>query len=595
MFLSNRHRFTLLAIALILLNACVAPKMVKTEQQANRQVSPDRFQGSLQSYWLDQPEIKRWRQPENDNQRLFNWMSNELAIYKGDVKGLQELSRIAIELNQAQAYKRVADLAFSTNEEAIAYDMVSRWLMLQPDNLQAHRWALNLEMVKLQPGADYSKVLYHIDWLLEDSSVPEAQRFTNLATQLAQFKQKDAVSEIMQRVVEKHQDNASAHMAQANLALILKEELIAWKALDRALALTPDYTSAIILQSQMRYRKGDVKAAIQQLDLALKKDKQNRTLRNAYARMLLNNKQYKKATYQYEYLLEDRPGDESLLFTLGVLSIDAEDYKKAQRYFDRLQATSTRQNEASFYLGRIAELKKDYQAAISYYLSVYGGNYFAESRFRAAWAYASLDKFESAYELLINMRQQDDKAIRHRSYLAQGQLLREQKRYQEAMAIYTEALEQQPNNEELLYARSLAAERLDRFDILEQDLKTILQNDPDNIDALNALGYAMLNMTRRYDEAYDLIKRALQLAPESGAIIDSYGWALYRKGQLQESLVYLRKAYELIPDPEIAAHLGEVLWLLGNKQEAEQIWNAALKDAPDSEIVLNTINRLKNQ
>lgn len=573
----------------------------KSSEQTHVAANKD-YQSDLQSqaYWLDRPKTVDWKQASSElpESPLYNWMLNELSAYKGNVEqSLPELARLAEELNQPEAYKRVANIAFYAKDDQTAYNMVSRWLLLEPEQEQARRMALNLEIERAQlnlPDAR-NNIQTHIDWLLKHGDDPMRQRFLDLVAQLGQQRNKKLSLELMESVVEAHPNNADAHAAYGNLAVLFNQADTARKALSKALEIDPKQSNAIILLSQLRYRKGDVKGALAQLSQAVKHDPKNVSLRNNYARMLVNSKQYKKARYQYEYLLEDNPSDESILFTLGILSIDNKDYERAKTYFDRLQGIGTRQNEANFYLGRIAEVQEKYQDAISNYLSVYGGSYLLESRFRATWSYAAQKNYAVAYQLLRDLREQDDKAVKLRTYAAEGQLLRQEGRYQDAFDLYTLAIEKHPDNNDLLYARSLVSEKVGRLDVLERDLRAILKREPDNADALNALGYALLNLTQRYDEAFQLIKQALQLEPDSGAIMDSYGWALYRKGQYEDALIYLRKAFEIIPDPEIAAHLGEVLWVTGDKKAAEQIWNDALKQVPDDETVLRTINRLKNQ
>ena len=171
-------------------------------------------------------------------------------------------------------------------------------------------------------------------------------------------------------------------------------------------------------------------------------------------------------------------------------------------------------------------------------------------------------------------------------------MLREQKFYAEAKALYDHALGEIPNRVELLYQRAMVADKLDDLVLLEQDLMAILENEPDYVEALNSLGYTLADRTDRYEEAYAYIRRALELRPDAAHILDSYGWVNFRMGRLDEALLYLRKAAEAVYDPEIAAHLGEVLWEQGDHAAARDIWDEAIKKSPDSETLLNTMQRL---
>ena len=160
------------------------------------------------------------------------------------------------------------------------------------------------------------------------------------------------------------------------------------------------------------------------------------------------------------------------------------------------------------------------------------------------------------------------------------------------MAVLDAALGSYPEQADLLYARAMVAERIDRLDLLERDLRAIIARDPNHAEALNALGYTLADRTDRHREALELVERALALEPDEHHIVDSMGWVLYRLGRHEEAAEHLRRSYEGEPDPVVAAHLGEVLWTLGRQEEAREIWESALEDAPDNEVLLETIERL---
>ncbi len=212
------------------------------------------------------------------------------------------------------------------------------------------------------------------------------------------------------------------------------------------------------------------------------------------------------------------------------------------------------------------------------------------ARVRIAGIYAERGEVEQAREILQQLRDQYPEGAAT-LYLIEGELLREQDLTQQAVDVYTDGLLAKPDDPDLLYARAMLAVAMDRVDLLEQDLRRILTADPDHVDALNALGYTLADRTERFDEAQSLIERALQLRPDEPAILDSMGWLLFRKGDAQSAEPYLRQALEGVFDAEIAAHLGEVLWMLDKKDEARQIWNRALAEDPKHEYLLRTIGR----
>ena len=163
-----------------------------------------------------------------------------------------------------------------------------------------------------------------------------------------------------------------------------------------------------------------------------------------------------------------------------------------------------------------------------------------------------------------------------RLFLVEGEILNEAERYQDAYDLYNKALDEFVDNGELLYARAMTAEKLNKLDVLEQDLRKVLARNPNNAEALNALGYTLADRTSRYEEALDFVKRALELRPTDFYIVDSLGWVYYRLGNYDEAVKYLRRAFELKMDPDVAAHLGEVLWVKGDKDEARKVWQQAL-------------------
>ncbi len=178
--------------------------------------------------------------------------------------------------------------------------------------------------------------------------------------------------------------------------------------------------------------------------------------------------------------------------------------------------------------------------------------------------------------------------------LAEAQLLREANQPKTAFDLVGQALDRLPNNPELLYDYAMLAEKIERVDVLEASLRKLIEIRPEHAHAYNALGYSLAERNQRLPEARELIERALQLAPDDSFIVDSMGWVLYRMGNLKDALGYLRRAFAGRPDAEIAAHLGEVLWALGERDEAERVWNDANRANPDNETLVNTIKRLKH-
>jgi len=239
-------------------------------------------------------------------------------------------------------------------------------------------------------------------------------------------------------------------------------------------------------------------------------------------------------------------------------------------------------------LGRIAEYLKRYPEAVQWYHSVPGGDELSEARLRAANAQALAGRLPLALEE-VHAIQSDavvDDDVRRDAYLLEAELRQRGDDSAGELDALARGLAAYPDDNGLLYARALTWERRDDIPRAEADLRKILVTDPENVPALNALGYTLADRTGRLQEALELIDRARVAEPDNAAIVDSYGWVLYRLGRKEEALVQLRRAWTLAKDPEIASHVGEVLWVLGKHDEARHFFDEAAKLDPENRALL---------
>jgi len=264
----------------------------------------------------------------------------------------------------------------------------------------------------------------------------------------------------------------------------------------------------------------------------------------------------------------------------------------AEKYLKQALALRPQNDQARLYLGQVAEQAKRYPEAARWYREITNGEYYFEAQVRLGIVTARQGDLTAARRLLDGIDVQND-TQRVQVALAQEQILREAKQYREALAVLNAAIQAVPDDKDLLYARALAAEKLNMVDVTERDLRAILKQDPKNVNALNALGYTLTDRTTRYQEALELLQQAMTLKPDDAFILDSMGWLQYRLGNNAEAVKYLKRALDLRNDAEIAAHLGEVLWVMGNHREAESVWNRALHETPDSEALTSVIKKYK--
>jgi len=300
-----------------------------------------------------------------------------------------------------------------------------------------------------------------------------------------------------------------------------------------------------------------------------------------------------EARKQFEAVANANPQNPDVIYAVGLLAFQLKDYQAAEGYLKRVLGLNYRDPDAVRYLlGQVAEEQKQWPQAIQHYDSIKGSDHELPARMRTANAMAKQGKVDEALAYLRRVadeRPEDEAQL----IVAEAQILRDANRSQDAFKLLSEALDKQPDQPDILYDLALTAEKLERFDLLETHLRKLIQVKPDHAHAYNALGYSFAERNIRLAEARKLIEKALEISPEDYFIIDSLGWVLYREGDLKGAARELRRAYVGRPDAEIGAHLGEVLWLLGEREEARRVWDESLKAGPENETLQKTIKRLR--
>ena len=289
---------------------------------------------------------------------------------------------------------------------------------------------------------------------------------------------------------------------------------------------------------------------------------------------------------------QDRSRHQDLL-SLGLLELQAGDMRLAEKYLKELLSKEQFRSDAYYHLGRLAIIEEHFNLAINRLLRVDKSNLVIEARKLLATVALKIKSPKKA-QLWFKEARLLFPSLKDELYLAEAQFQTANNMATDAVPILTDALSREPNNVQVLYTRALAYEQLGNIDSTEADLRRILKLKPNSPDALNALGYTLADQTDRYSEALHLISQALELNPESPAIIDSMGWVLLKLGRLDEAEVYLEKAWEKTQDHEIAAHYGELLWRLGRKYDARRIWDMGYESSPESDKIRSTIQRLTN-
>ena len=520
-------------------------------------------------------------------QTLYALLAAETAGLRGDIDfALRSYLEQARLTGDPGVIARAVQIAQYSGNEAALGELGPLWAEHEPDNPQARE----LAMLALLSQGKAQEALGHAVFLWEQG---EGQALRQLATQAAALPagQHAELMASYDRLAHAHPDDAD---------LVFGQTLLRWQAgqLPEALAqsarllkLQPDEPTSQLLHAQLLDETGSKDKALAQLEQAMRDHPDNSGLSRAYVRMVLNRHDSAFAVAKLEPLSHANPDDNALHFGLALAYREAGRPDKARTEFELLIPDPELRNEAHFYLGQLAEAAGDTTRAMLHYRQARGVALLpATARLTSLMA----DKGElTAARLYLQEQRTKHRDQAPTLFQIEAELLMREHYYSSALELLTEGLGAFPGDVDLLYARSLASEKLGDMPAVERDLRAILAEDSDNAAALNALGYTLTNHSTRYEEAQALIERALALQPNDASIIDSLGWVLYRRGQSSEALVQLRRAAALLSDPEVAAHLGEVLWTTGDAEQARAVWRDALQRNPDDPLIKETLDRLR--
>ena len=512
-------------------------------------------------------------------------------------------------LLQAEFALRARDynqaVALLTEQAAILTDpaLARRALRLAEFVTDAERAAaMAVRLVELDP-ADGAAQAAASGWLSRTGRPVAALEFAgnayelghpvNVATTLGNYEQMDddskaAIAEALHELAARWPDDNEIAIASSLLARLEQDWRRAESVLLPVLERSPEDVRAIMLWTQLQLDQS-VPNPLQRLEDAVAAFPANQELRLQYARLLGSEGDYTGAREQFALLLEVDPTNPELLSTAALLDFELEFFDAAQLKFEQLIALGERPDEAHYYIGRIEMSRDRYPEAIESFAQVGPSREFRDAKARAATLLADT-AFASDIRDFFEAQRRAFPGNAEQLFLLEADALRDWDG--EALKAYDRGLTAFPRSFSLLYGRAMVHEADGELTAMETDLRRILEQDPNHAATLNALGYTLTNHTERYEEAADLIERALALSPGDPAILDSLGWVYYKLGQLAQSEALLRQAHQAFPDPEVAAHLGEVLWIQGKQIEARDIWRDGLSRVPDHSIILEAVQRL---
>lgn len=517
------------------------------------------------------------------------------ALLTAEIAGQRQRYDIALVhyLRQAKTTKdpliaeRAARIAQFTGQHDAMLQALTIWLEADNDNPAAHIVAAQLFMEQ----GDFDSALQHLQQLQALTGNGQYDFLAANASTLSKTKQQQLLQKLHD-IRQQHPEDASLWLASSLLLQYLENYPAALKDAEHALKLAPELLSASLQKARLLALLDRPNQAIKYLNKLQKKHPDHKGIQVLKARVLIDSKRMPEALSAFDSLHRNFPDDASILLSLALLHEEVGQRELAREYLYELLAVQEFTNEAHFYLGRMADQEDLDDLAIEQYSQVGGGNEFLPANMRAAMLSQKHYGLSAAQDFLAEQRE-----AYPQYYIGlvriEVELLLDHKEFVLADKTLSLALAQHANNIELLYSRAMLAESQGKLDQLERDLRHILQLEPQNINALNALGYTFADHKYNLDEALDLVQQAYQLSPNNAAIIDSLGWVYFRRGDIAQALPLLQRAFEMIHDHEIAAHYGEVLWFEGQQQQAKEVWLKGLDGYPESPIIEETLQRLK--
>ncbi|BBJ00076.1 hypothetical protein FGKAn22_17680 [Ferrigenium kumadai] len=533
-----------------------------------------------------EPELKLPNVALSD-ELLYEYLLTEIASQRGyKTLAAEGGADLVKKTHDPRLARRSAQLAFESGDMNKAIEALRQWQAVEPDSPVAARMLAST----LLRGGKLDEARQELAKILKADEAKAGQNFIQLFQLVAPYPDKAAVLKLVRELAQPYAQVAEAHWAVAQLAQLAGDNPLALNEIREARKLRPEWDMAVSLEAQL-LMKDSPREGLEVLHRYLSGNPQAREIRLQYARALLEQKQYRESRDEFQRLAQDNPDSPELAFAIALISLQMNDLKGAEAQLKlALEKGKKDQDSVQYYLGQLGEAKEDEDEALAHYREVKGGEYLFASQLRVAYLLSKRGKLDEALEFL-HRAQAVDNQQRVQLLLIEAQLLREAQRIEDAYQVLQQGLEKLPNHPDLLYETAMLADKLGKYEISERLLRKLIQIKPDHAHAYNALGYSLLERNVRIPEALELVEKALQLAPDDAAIMDSVGWGYYRSGRLDESVKMLRRAFAGNPDPEVAAHLGEVLWVRGDKDEARKVWQDSLNAHPGNTLLQAVIKK----
>lgn len=558
------------------------------DQEQQPDTSPENTENTGSSVEKNQePDI---RYADFEPEVLYLLLSGEIAAQRGrfDVT-LVNYMKAAQQSRDKAVIERTMRIAQSLNADNAQKKLATLWLDVDPDNMQAHR----ISAIQAVKNNDLETALGHMERIMDLGGDADFDSLAAMAGNLPPEQQQELL-QLYRQMEQRHPGNAEL---QYSIALLLKVTGEPQQALDKLTPLLndePDFQPALVLKGDLLYQTGEKRKALDHLLRHTRRFPDNRQMGTLYGRMLIGEGELQAAQDEFSRLVRRFPNVPGLRLSHALVALENGQSALAEEELTRLIEQGHHTDEAHYYLGRIADEEDNTEQAIGFYNNVEKGNYYFPALARASELMAEQGDLDEALAAIQQLRE-NNPAQEENFHLLEINLLLDREENEQALKAANKALEDYPDNIRIRYARAMLLDSMGESAQAEADLRQIIDEQPQNAVALNALGYIITTRSNRYAEARDYIERALEIDPENPAILDSMGWVLYQQGDTEKALEYLSRAWEAYADPEVAAHFGEVLWQTGEQEQARIIWEEGFEQDPDHPILIETVERLTGE
>ena len=548
--------------------------------------------------WAEEAQTPSSSETARSNiEAMFRYLAAEVAGQRGEL-GIS--SRLFYDLAKAtrdtRLAERAAKVALFSQIPGIAVEATKLWVELNPDSVEAQQASTQMNVITGNLGAAKP----YLQKLLTKEET-RAHGFLYLNNLFASQSNKQAVLQLVKELAAPYQSLPEARLTTSQAAFQAGDLALALNEVTAANQLRPHWEMGAIQQADILLSQSPTEAIVFYKNFLVDNPSANDARLNL-ARILIKQQRYKEAKPELAQLAKLADSNPEILVVVGLLSAQSDALADAENYFKQALETDIKgKNQIYMHLGQIAERNKNDSEAMKWYgmatppskeTPVQQANLYVEAKISMANIIAKRNGADAAIALLDELRDLNDAQLAQ-IISAQSGFLVMAKRYQESYDLLAKAVANMPDMADLIYDHAMAAERVKKYAVMETQLRKLIKMKPQFAQAYNALGYSFADRNTKLDEANTLISKALALSPNDHFIMDSMGWLLYRQGKLDKAYEYLQAAYTAQADAEIASHLGEVLWKMNRQDEANQIWEDALKNNPDNEVLLSTIKKFK--